>query len=234
MSSSSNFNKTTNDSSNDNVSSTTGLPNTSGSPQLGVQEQHVSIASQMAPTWVIGSLPVDSLVVPFRSSVWEWNFTDLADVGITCEPHDNSMVKTALSRFGFCYWRSLYMELRVSNEWAFFDVSILGGWSWCRSEALTKGSIARLATAEPYHLKSGDTIRLECPFGGLISPLISGRPVVGERAALFLHVRASNNHPFIPAGDAPTQPAPGVMTCISARLHGEMVVAAPTPQLFLA
>jgi hypothetical protein len=211
---------------------------TAGNSGAVVAEEHQQIASRVPPPFVLGSLPVDSFDIPFRTRNWSWTVKE-ANTHWGLDLHRLASIISIKQSFGFCYWKELYIEFYHPNAGGanFFSTGGIGGWTFKRDSTPSANVIATLPTASGYSFGPGTMVRIQCPFGGLISPLVSSEPVVGKHAVFYMDLNSSCNHPFMPVmTDGKTtkleQPTfPDTLKVLYARLHGVLTVAAPLPGL---
>jgi hypothetical protein len=214
------------------------LPSHTSSGESGqvLAVEHASLASRVPPSLVLGTIPPDSMVLPFRSVNWAFTIPE-------CNKHwgldlfSLASIKFVKQAYGFIYWEELYIEIFHANRGGanFFATSGVGGWSFHRDSTPSANIIATMPTASSYSFQPGTAVRIQCPFGGLISRMVSSEPLVGRHATFYIDLNTANTHSFMPVmKDGKTtelkQPEfdPG-LKIMFARLHGALRVAAPLP-----
>nr|CAH2618706.1 hypothetical protein [Badge moss associated tymo-like virus]CAI5383854.1 hypothetical protein [Badge moss associated tymo-like virus] len=216
------------------------LPSHSASGVSGgtVSEEHQQLASRLPPSLVLGSLPPQSFDIPFRTNNWAWTIPE-CNKHWGLDLHSLASVKSIKLSFGFCFWKELYIEFYHPHRdgATFFATGGIGGWTYKRDTTPSANVIATLPTASGYAFEPGTVVRIQCPFGGLISPMVSSEPVVGKHAVFYIDLNSTCKHPYMPVmSDGKTtqlkQPEfKPDLKVLYARLHGVMCVAAPLPGL---
>jgi len=217
-----------------------GIPShtTSNAAGAAVATEFNTIASISAPTWLIGSLPPNLSEYPLRTRNWSFKFSETKQVWIL-DMLNLASIKAALTNFGFVYWKDLFIEFYhpIADGAQFVAVSGIGGWTYKRQ--LNSNLVQTMPTASSYVFQPGTAVRIQCPFGGLISPLVSSKPLVGDHAVFAMDFHAGNIHPFMPVvkeGGQSVLEQPDILAIdprvLRARLHGTLVCGAPLPGIF--
>jgi len=162
-----------------------------------VVTEHQTLRSLPPPNLILGSLSPGSIDIPFRSTNWSLDTAGL-NKAFQIDPFAHDNIKHLRSCFGFLYWKSLYIEFYKGPQAHYIHVTGVGGFTFARDTLPGKKVCSTLPGASSYDFPTGLAVRVECPFGGLTSSLISSEPVVGRHAVFMMSSHAANEHPWLP------------------------------------
>jgi len=217
---------------------------------VALTTQYAHLASNPLPPFVLGSLAPGGMDIPFRTANWGFEHDDLTKPWqIDVASHSN--VKSLLLNFGFVYWKELFLEVYHMPVDFHATISAIGGFTFHRPTTPSKAVIQALPTSSTYDFPPGVAVRIQCPFGGLVSPLLSHAPLIGSRASFVMTCSTANTHPYVPTfivkdkqivgAELRQPPLPGQhkdsngklikVQILKMRLHGTLHVSQPLPGL---